>query len=410
MRHPPQAAGRKGVKNMIEELMQEDKEYIANTYGRFPMGIIKGNGASCWDMEGKECLDFTSGIGVNSLGFCHPAWVAAVQRQAEILNHTSNLYYQYPCIQLAKKLSKKTGCKKVFFGNSGAEANEGALKAARKYSAMKYGEGRYEIITLQNSFHGRTLQTLTATGQDGFHQHFGPFCEGYVYAPAGDMEALRQVTNEKTCAVMIEIIQGEGGVIALSKEYVQALRAFCDEKDLVLIVDEVQTGVGRTGTFLACQQMGIVPDVVALAKGLGGGLPIGAVLLYEKVEDALQAGDHGSTFGGNPIVCAGANAVMDQMTDELMASVLEKGELIRSRLSHMPHVKSVDGMGLMLGVAFDQDILGKDVVGACLEKKVMFLTAKEKLRMLPSLTITEGEIQKGMNVLESVLTNWAKEA
>ena len=290
-----------------EKVIKRDNEYVLHTYNRNPVVLEKGHGLYAEGPEGQKYLDFTSGIGVNSLGYCDLAWAEAVSDQAHKLQHTSNLYYTAPCGKLAKKLCKRTGQSRVFFGNSGAEANEGAIKAARKYSVDHYRKDRTTVITLVNSFHGRTIATLTATGQEVFHNYFGPFNEGFLYAPAGDIEALQELVDRNTCAVMLELIQGEGGVMALDPDYVQAVRKLCDEKDLVLIVDEVQTGVGRTGTFLCCEHYNLKPDIVTLAKGLGGGLPIGAVLLSEKVAGGMGPGTHGSTFGGNPVVCAGCD-------------------------------------------------------------------------------------------------------
>ncbi len=383
-----------------------DTTYVAHTYGRFPVALEKGNGAVCTDFEGKQFIDFTAGIGVNSLGFCNEKWTEAVCKQASTLNHTSNLYYTQPGIVLAQKLCQKSGMKRVFFGNSGAEANEGAIKAARKYSFDKYGEGRYEIISLKNSFHGRTITTLAATGQEVFHTKFNPFTEGFVFADANDIDSVKALVNEKTCAVMLECIQGEGGVVPLNKDFVQAVAALCQEKDLLLIIDEVQTGIGRTGSFFCYQQFDVQPDIVSAAKGLGGGLPIGAVLFGEKTMDTMDGGTHGSTFGANPIVCAGANVVVDAMDDSLLSSVQEKSAYIFETVSKFPHVQSVTGLGLMIGVSFDEGITGKQVVDKCLENGVLFLTAKTKLRMLPPLTISMEEIQKGLSVLEKVLKEW----
>ena len=383
-----------------------DNTYVAHTYGRFPVAIKQGSGAVCTDSSGKQYLDFTAGIGVNSLGFCSPQWVEAVSKQAATLNHTSNLYYTEPGIVLAQKLCEKSGMKRVFFSNSGAEANEGAIKAARKYSFDAYGEGRYEIISLHNSFHGRTITTLAATGQAVFHTKFNPFTEGFVFADANNIESVKALVSEKTCAVMLECIQGEGGVVPLEKEFVQAVAALCQEKDLLLIIDEVQTGLGRTGSFFSYQQFGVQPDIVSAAKGLGGGLPIGAVLFGEKTMDTMDAGTHGSTFGANPIVCAGANVVVDSLDDDFLSGVKEKSALIFEKVAKFPHVQSVTGLGLMIGVSFDDGITGKQVVDKCLENGVLFLTAKTKLRMLPPLTITKGEIEQGLSVLETVLTQW----
>lgn len=383
-----------------------DNTYVAHTYGRFPVAIKQGSGAVCTDSSGKQYLDFTAGIGVNSLGFCSPQWVEAVSKQAATLNHTSNLYYTEPGIVLAQKLCEKSGMKRVFFSNSGAEANEGAIKAARKYSFDAYGEGRYEIISLHNSFHGRTITTLAATGQAVFHTKFNPFTEGFVFAEANNIESVKALVSEKTCAVMLECIQGEGGVVPLEKEFVQAVAALCREKDLLLIIDEVQTGLGRTGSFFSYQQFGVQPDIVSAAKGLGGGLPIGAVLFGEKTMDTMDAGTHGSTFGANPIVCAGANVVVDSLDDDFLSGVKEKSALIFEKVAKFPHVQSVTGLGLMIGVSFDDGITGKQVVDKCLENGVLFLTAKTKLRMLPPLTITKDEIEQGLSVLETVLTQW----
>ncbi len=383
-----------------------DNTYVAHTYGRFPVAIKQGSGAVCTDSSGKQYLDFTAGIGVNSLGFCSPQWVEAVSKQAATLNHTSNLYYTEPGIVLAQKLCEKSGMKRVFFSNSGAEANEGAIKAARKYSFDAYGEGRYEIISLHNSFHGRTITTLAATGQAVFHTKFNPFTEGFVFADANNIESVKALVSEKTCAVMLECIQGEGGVVPLEKEFVQAVAALCQEKDLLLIIDEVQTGLGRTGSFFSYQQFGVQPDIVSAAKGLGGGLPIGAVLFGEKTMDTMDAGTHGSTFGANPIVCAGANVVVDSLDDDFLSGVKEKSAFIFEKVAKFPHVQSVTGLGLMIGVSFDDGITGKQVVDKCLENGVLFLTAKTKLRMLPPLTITKGEIEQGLSVLETVLTQW----
>ena len=294
-----------------EKVIKRDNEYVLHTYNRSPIVLEKGHGLYAEGPEGQKYLDFTSGIGVNSLGYCDVDWAEAVSEQAHKLQHTSNLYYTAPCGKLAKKLCKRTGQSRVFFGNSGAEANEGAIKAARKYSVDHYGKDRTTVITLVNSFHGRTIATLTATGQEVFHNYFGPFNEGFLYAPAGDIEALQELVDRNTCAVMLELIQGEGGVMALDPDYVQAVRKLCDEKDLVLIVDEVQTGVGRTGTFLCCEHYNLKPDIVTLAKSLGGGLPIGAVLASKKVADTMGPSSHGSTFGGNPVVCAGAKSILD---------------------------------------------------------------------------------------------------
>ena len=386
-----------------EKVIARDNDYVLHTYNRNPMVIEKGHGLHAYGPEGQNYLDFTSGIGVNSLGYCDLNWAEAVSKQAHKLQHTSNLYYTAPCGKLAKKLCRRTGMSKVFFGNSGAEANEGAIKAARKYSFDHYGEGRDQIITLVNSFHGRTLATLTATGQDTFHHYFGPFNDGFVYTPAGDIEALTKLVDKQTCAVMLELVQGEGGVVPLDQEYVQAVRSLCDEKDLVLIVDEVQTGVGRTGKFLACENYHLHPDIVTLAKGLGGGLPIGAVLMNEKVAAGMGPGSHGSTFGGNPVVCAGANVVMDRLDESFLAGVREHAAQLRAGLEKLPHVKAVTGLGLMLGIQFEDGISAADVLAACRERGLLVLTAKTRLRLLPPLVVTAHDIERALIILDEVL-------
>ena len=387
-----------------EKVIKRDDHYVLHTYGRNPIVLEKGHGLYAEGPEGQKYLDFTSGIGVNSLGYCDLTWAEAVSEQAHKLQHTSNLYYTAPCGKLAKKLCKRTGMDKVFFGNSGAEANEGAIKMARKYSYDHYGKGRDGIITLVNSFHGRTIATLTATGQENFHQFFGPFNEGFQYVKAGDIHALAELVDRHTCAVMLELVQGEGGVMALDPEYVQAVRALCDEKDLVLIVDEVQTGVGRTGTFHCCEHYGLKPDIVTLAKGLGGGLPIGAVLMNEKVAAGMGPGSHGSTFGGNPVVCAGANVVLDKLDDAFLANVNERAVQLRTGLAKLPRVKSITGIGLMVGIEFLEGIQAADVLAACREKGLLVLTAKTRLRLLPPLTLTAHDVDLALEILGSVLT------
>ena len=386
-----------------EKVIKRDGEYVLHTYNRNPIVLEKGHGLRAIGPEGQQYLDFTSGIGVNSLGYCDLDWAEAVSEQAHKLQHSSNLYYTAPCGKLAKKLCKRTGMSKVFFGNSGAEANEGAIKAARKYSVDHYSKDRTTVITLVNSFHGRTIATLTATGQEVFHNYFGPFNEGFLYAPAGDIEALEELVDRTTCAVMLELIQGEGGVMALDPDYVQAVRKLCDEKDLVLIVDEVQTGVGRTGTFLCCEHYNLKPDVVTLAKGLGGGLPIGAVLMNKKVADHMKPGSHGSTFGGNPVCCAGALAVLDEMDDDFLANVNERAAQLRAGLAKLPHVREVSGLGLMVGIAFDDGIKAADVRAACEKAGLLVLTAKTRLRLLPPLILTADDVDDALATLRSVL-------
>lgn len=386
-----------------EKVIRRDNDYVLHTYNRNPIVLEKGYGLHAQSPEGEKYLDFTSGIGVNSLGYCDMDWADAVAAQAHKLQHTSNLYYTAPCSKLAKRLCRRTGMAKVFFGNSGAEANEGAIKTARKYSFDHYGAGRDTVITLVNSFHGRTIATLTATGQDVFHNYFGPFNEGFAYAPAGDLDALKAMVDSRTCAVMLELVQGEGGVVALDADYVHAVRALCDEKDLILIVDEVQTGVGRTGTFLCCEHYGLKPDIVTLAKGLGGGLPIGAVLVNSKVAGGMGPGTHGSTFGGNPVVCAGANVVLDKLDDSTMAHINERAIQLRAGLARLPHVRSVSGIGLMAGIEFEDGIAAADVLAACREKGLLVLTAKTRLRLLPPLVVSEHEVEAALAILGEVL-------
>lgn len=393
-----------------EKVIKRDDKYVAHTYGRSPLVLEKGHGMTALDTQGKEYLDFTSGIGVTSLGYCHPDWVAAVEKQLETLPHTSNLYYTAPCGKLAKRLCKITGMDKVFFGNSGAEANEGAIKAARKYSVDKYGPGRSTIITLENSFHGRTLATLTATGQEVFHQDFGPFNQGFRYVPAGDFAALKEAMDETVCAVMFECVQGEGGVMALDPAFVHNMVNYCRQQDVLLIADEVQTGAGRTGTFLACEHYGFTPDIATLAKGLGGGLPIGAVLMTESVAQHMGPGSHGSTFGGNPVVCAGALAVLDKLEDhEFMLNVADRAAQLRAGLAQLPHVTQVSGLGLMVGIQLEEGISATEVRAACQEQGLLVLTAKTRLRMLPPLILTRLDVERALEILGNVLTNWKKE-
>lgn len=388
----------------FEKIQNADESYVAQTYGRFSVAIEKGVNATCYDFDGKEYVDFSSGIGVNSLGFCDKGWIEAVTAQLNTLQHISNLYYTKPCTDAAKLLCERTGMKKVFFSNSGAESNEGAIKCARKYSFDKYGEGRNKVITLVNSFHGRTVTTLAATGQDVFHKYFFPFTEGFEFAIANDIENLKKITDETVCAVMVELIQGEGGVMPLDKAYVKEVEAFCKEKDILLIVDEVQTGIGRTGELFAFQHFGISPDIVTTAKGLGGGLPLGCVVFSEKTENVFKAGDHATTFGGNPVATAGAAYILSKLDESFLSEVKAKGEYIREKILKMPHIEGVDGLGLMMGVRLDGDIKSADIVRKAIEKGVLLLTAKAKVRLLPPLTITYEEIDKGLSALEEVLS------
>lgn len=383
------------------DIKELDKEYIAETYGRAPLVAFSGKGAKIFDENGKEYIDLGSGIAVDTFGVCDEQWIAAVEGQLHKLQHISNLYYTEPQVQLAKMLCERTGMKKVFFGNSGAEANECAIKCARKYSSDKHGEGRSTIITLQNSFHGRTMATLSATGQDSFHTHFGPFLEGFKFAPANDFGALKALCDGTVCAVMLELIQGEGGVLPLEKAYVKAVADFCAAEDILLITDEVQTGNGRTGSLYAYMQFDITPDIVSTAKGLAGGLPMGACMLGEKVKDTLSAGTHGSTFGGNPICAAGAVNILSRLDDTLMGEVKAKGDYIRKELEGAKGVKSVSGMGLMLGIETER--AAKDILNECREAGVIVLTAKTKLRLLPPLNISNEELEKAIQILKGVI-------
>ena len=386
------------------EIKQLDSDYIAQTYGRFNLALSHGKGCQVWDFEGNEYLDFTSGIGVNSLGWADEDWLKAVVHQASSLAHTSNLFFTEPSSRLAKKLSEASGLKRVFFANSGAEANEGAIKTARKYSHDKYGKDRATVLTLVNSFHGRTISTLSATGQEVFHQHFFPFTKGFDHTPANELRVLETRLGQKdVCAIILEVVQGEGGVCSLDHEYLQGVQALCHQYDVLLIIDEVQTGIGRTGTMFAYQQFGLTPDIITLAKGLGGGLPIGAFVLGEKVQDTLGKSDHGSTFGANPVSCAGANAVLAKIDDAFLAEVKRKGKKLQKALAALPKVKSVSGLGLMIGVEFEEGTKAADIVAKCIEKGVLFLTAKTKLRLLPPLIINDEQIEKGIAVLKEVL-------
>ena len=386
------------------EIKQLDSDYIAQTYGRFNLALSHGKGCQVWDFEGNEYLDFTSGIGVNSLGWADEDWLKAVVHQASSLAHTSNLFFTEPSSRLAKKLAEVSGLKRVFFANSGAEANEGAIKTARKYSHDKYGKDRATVLTLVNSFHGRTISTLSATGQEVFHQHFFPFTKGFDHTPANELRALETRLGQKdVCAIILEVVQGEGGVCSLDHEYLQGVQALCHQYDVLLIIDEVQTGIGRTGTMFAYQQFGLTPDIITLAKGLGGGSPIGAFVLGEKVQDTLGKSDHGSTFGANPVSCAGANAVLAKIDDAFLAEIKRKGEKLQKALAALPKVKSVSGLGLMIGVEFEEGTKAADIVAKCIEKGVLFLTAKTKLRLLPPLIINDEQIEKGIALLKEVL-------
>ena len=385
------------------DIFSQDKEYIANTYGRLPVEFVSGKGSVLRDSEGKEYIDLGSGIAVNIFGIADDEWVNAVTSQLTKLQHTSNYYYTEPQADLAKQICERTNMKKVFFGNSGAEANECAIKTARKYGNKVLGYERPVIITLKNSFHGRTVTTLTATGQDVFHKDFGPFTPGFVYAEANNKEELLRLSEENDCcAVMMELIQGEGGVMALDKDYVEYARELCTEKNMLLIIDEVQTGNGRSGCLYSFMNYGIQPDIFTTAKGLGGGLPIGAAVLGEKVKDILTAGDHGSTFGGNPVCAAGALNVFGRIDDELLTSVKEKSEYIISELKDLDGVEGISGMGLMLGIKTKKD--AKAILKECLNMGVLVLTAKDKVRLLPALNIPMAELKKGIEILKEVIS------
>ena len=378
-----------------------DKEYVAGTYGRFPVELVSGKGSILTASDGKEYIDMGSGIGVTAFGFADEAWTEAVTKQAMTLQHVSNLYYTEPCARLAKLLCEKSGMKKVFFSNSGAESNECAIKVARKYSAAKKGEGCCTIITLLSSFHGRTLTTLAATGQDHFHKDFQPLTPGFAHVPANDIEALTKAVNTLNPAgVMLECIQGEGGVNPLTAEFVHAAAKLCQDNDIPLMIDEVQTGNGRTGKVYAYQHFGITPDIVSTAKGLGGGLPIGATLLGEKVQNVLGPGDHGSTYGGNPVCCAGALTVIGRLTDEFLSSVRRKSGYIFASLYNAPGVESVTGLGLMIGIKSVKP--AKEVVAKCMERGVLCLTAKDKVRLLPALNIPMDDLCRAIDVLKEV--------
>jgi len=384
-------------------IKETDNEYVAHTYGRFPVAITHGKGEYLYDDEGKEYIDFGSGIAVSTFGAADEEWVEAVCRQAKAVAHTSNLYYTEPCALLAKKLCQRTGMKKVFFSNSGAEANECAIKCARRWAFGKYGDESHSgIITLKNSFHGRTLATLSATGQDTFHTEFGPFPTGFYYADPDIQGDLTKIAKENgVCAVMFECVRGEGGVMPLSDEFAEEIKAVCQENDLLMIIDEVQTGNGRTGSLFCYEQYGFTPDIVSTAKGLAGGLPLGATMFGERTAEVYTPGSHGSTFGGNPVCAAAANSIIDRLTDELFASVKAKSEKIISALSGADGVKGISGKGLMLGILTEKP--AKDVVAAAREKGLLLLTAKDRVRLLPPLNISDQALEKGIEILKEVI-------
>ncbi len=383
----------------MNNIIDIDKLFVANTYSRFPIEISSGKGSILYSTDGKEYIDMGSGIAVNTFGICDQDWITAVTEQLLKVQHTSNLYYTQPCATLAKMLCEKTGMKKVFFGNSGAEANECAIKVARKYAEEVKGQDYNVIITLKNSFHGRTITTLSATGQDVFHAHFQPLTTGFDYAIANDLESVKELVNKhKVAGILIECVQGEGGVNALEKDFVTGIAKICKEQDIVFMVDEVQTGNGRTGELYAYMNYGVQPDVVTTAKGLAGGLPLGACMMGAKVENALKFGEHGSTFGGNPVCSAGAINILSRLDEKLLSEVKEKSQYIISELSGVKGVHSVTGMGLMLGVKTDKP--AKEVLQYCIDNGVLFLTAKDKIRLLPALNIPFDLLKKAIAVLK----------
>ena len=384
----------------FEQVKSQDQAYILHTYGRVDAALVKGRNARAWDVDGKEYIDFTAGIGVNALGYCDPEWSAAVAGQAEKIQHMCNYYYCPENTALAQELSQASGMAKAFFCNSGAEANECAVKIARKYGEKR---GAYRIVTLENSFHGRTLTTLAATGQEGFHREFLPLTEGFLYAQAGDLAGIQALLDGSVCAVMLEMVQGEGGVIPMDEDFVKGLAQLCREKDVLLLIDEVQTGIGRTGRFFAYQGYGVQPDVVTCAKGIAGGLPMGACLVSERLGDILQPGQNGSTFGGNPIASAAARVVVRRVSEpDFLQSVAEKGAYFREKLEAMPQVEYVRGRGLMLGVKLKEKD-AHDVLVQCAKAGLLILTAKELVRFLPPLTITQEDIDQGLAIFQQVL-------
>ena len=381
-------------------IQQIDNTYVAHTYARFPVELVNGKGSLVWDENGKEYIDLGSGIAVNGFGISDEAWLKAVTEQLTRLPHASNLYYTEPCAKLAQMLCERTGMKRVFFGNSGAEANECLIKAARKYAAEKHGPDCYTIVTLKNSFHGRTLTTLSATGQDHYHELYQPQTPGFAHIAPGDMAGLKALAETtKIAAVLIECVQGEGGVVPLDKAFTDALQAFCKANDILLAVDEVQTGNGRSGQLYSYMCFGLEPDIVSTAKGLGGGLPIGACLLGEKVKDVFGPGDHGSTFGGNPASCAGGVSILSRMDDALLQGVRARSQYIFDQLTGAPGVESVNGLGLMIGIKTVKP--AREVVMKCIENGVLCLTAKDRVRLLPALNIPMDQLERAVAVLKA---------
>ncbi len=390
----------------FEELQALDARYVMQTYGRFPVAVDHGKGAILWDVEGKEYIDFASGIGVNSVGYANEKWQAAIQNQAARLGHISNLFYSEPYILLAQRLCQRSGMSAAFFANGGGEANEGMIKLARKYSFDKYGKGRGTILTLNRSFHGRTITTLAATGQEVFHNYFFPFTEGFRYADANDMGSLEEVAGHDVCAVMVELVQGEGGVLPLERDFVQKVAELCSQRDWLLLVDEVQTGIGRTGSLFCFQQYGIQPDVVSFAKGIAGGLPMSGILANEKCRGVFTPGTHATTFGGNPVAAAAALAVQDILTDELLEQVKEKGAYLRRSIEEMglPCLGKTRGMGLMVGVEVAGEQSNAQLAARLVEAGLLVLTAGPGLRLLPPLVITKDEMDRGLAVIRSALS------
>lgn len=385
----------------MSDLQDRDKNYVAGTYSRFPVEIVKGKGSLLYDGDGSQYIDMGTGIAVNTFGACDGIWAEAVKAQLDRVQHVSNIFYSYPCVELAELLCKATGMSKVFFGNSGAEANECAIKVARKYAAERHGGDCYNIITLKNSFHGRTITTLAATGQDVFHKNFQPLTPGFAYAEANDLQSVKDLASKfKTAAVMIECVQGEGGVLPLEESFVKGLYNFCVEKDILLIVDEVQTGNGRTGKLYAYMNYGIQPDLVTTAKGLGGGLPIGACIFGGKVKDVLSYGDHGSTFGGNPIAAAGAVSIIKRLDESVLDGVIKRSNYIFENLSGADGIVSVNGMGLMIGIQTEKP--AKQVVTECIGRGVLCLTAKDRVRLLPALNIPFNLLEKAIEIIKQV--------
>ena len=389
----------------FEELKALDHAHTLQTYGRFDVDIDHGKGATVWDLSGRKYIDFSSGIGVCSVGYGNEKWAKAIYDQAMTLGHISNLFYSQPYAKLADALCTRTGMAAAFFGNSGAEANEGIIKLARKYSYDKYGEGRSTVITLNNSFHGRTITTLTATGQDVFHQYFFPFMEGFRYADANDLESVKAQGGDDVCAVMLELVQGEGGVLPMEPGFVQSLAQLCAQRDWLLLVDEVQTGVGRTGSLFAYQQYGVSPDAVSFAKGIAGGLPMGGFMVNEKCRGVLGPGTHASTFGGNPVCSAAALAVLDILDDAALDAVKEKGEYLRKGIEALgkKSIGATRGMGLMIGIEVKEGYTNKALAARLIDAGLLVLTAGPALRLLPPLTITREEMDKGLAIMAAVL-------